>query len=134
MIFVFMKKDSFDAAPDRLTALRAFEELRAASPNRRWKMVLVDAEKEELARERQRRIAKLLYPHDTVLDDSIGGLNSLNEHLQNSLNYEYIYRYMILFRLCSVVCGAWRGKRRVHFACSSATVRHVHTTGRRGRL
>ena len=70
----FIPKDSFDAAPDRLTALRAFEELRAASPNRRWKMVLVDAEKEELARERQGRIAKLLYPHDTVLDDSIGWL------------------------------------------------------------
>ena len=68
-----MLKDSFDAAPDRLTALRALEELRAASPSRRWKMVLVDVEKEELARERLRRIAKLLYPHDTVLDDSIGG-------------------------------------------------------------
>ena len=39
-------------------------------------MVFVDAEREELARERQRRIAKLLYPHDTVLDDSIGGYDS----------------------------------------------------------
>ena len=72
----FMLKDSFEAAPDRLTALRALEELRAVSPDRRWRMVFVDAEKEELARERQRRIAKLLYPHDTVLDDSIGGQNS----------------------------------------------------------
>ena len=71
-----MLKDSFDAAPDRLTALLALDELRAASPNRRWRMVFVDAEKEELTRERQRRIAKLLYPHDTVLDDSIGGQKS----------------------------------------------------------
>ena len=78
MYLHLITKDSFDAAPDRLMAQRAFEELRVARSNRRWKMVLVDAEKEELARERQRRIAKLLYPHDTVLDDSIGGLNSLN--------------------------------------------------------
>ena len=108
-----------------MTALRAFEELRAASPDRRWRMVLVDAEKEELARERQRRIAKLLYPHDTVLDDSIGGMSSWNERAICR-----IHRCMLLFRLCSVVCGAWRGKRRVYLASSSAALRYVPNTGK----
>ena len=122
MYLHLITKDSFDAAPDRLMALRAFEELRVARSNRRWKMVLVDAEKEELARERQRRIAKLLYPHDTVLDDSIGGLNS-----HTVIGTCRISQIMILFRLCSVVRSAWRGKRRVYLACSSAVVRHVPT-------
>ena len=98
----------------------------------------MDAEREELARERQRRIAKLLYPHDTVLDDSIGKARSCEAWLEaegkfrikgadklldryNRVNFAFLFQ--LLWRLRSMVRGAGHGERRLCLACSSPVAR-----------
>lgn len=59
-------------APDRLSAISALQELQKISPSRRWKFVPIDVYKENLVQMRDERIKHLIYPQDTVLDDSIG--------------------------------------------------------------
>eukprot|EP00095_Tigriopus_kingsejongensis_P001392 maker-scaffold205_size259573-snap-gene-1.40 protein:Tk01392 transcript:maker-scaffold205_size259573-snap-gene-1.40-mRNA-1 annotation:"hypothetical protein DAPPUDRAFT_57150" len=58
--------------PDRLTGLQALAELQAMCPRRPWHFRTVNVTKAELVAERQSRIRSLLYPLQTVLDDSIG--------------------------------------------------------------
>lgn len=62
---------SFDA-PDRLSAKLGVDELRAAFPERQWNLVEIDVNKEELQFDRAYHIHKLIYPLETVLDDSLG--------------------------------------------------------------
>lgn len=62
---------SFDA-PDRLSAKLGLDELRAVFPDRKWNLVEIDVGKEELQLERANHIRKLIYPLETVLDDSLG--------------------------------------------------------------
>lgn len=62
---------SFDA-PDRLSAKLGLDELRSVFPDRPWNLVEIDVSKEELQFERANHIRKLIYPLDTVLDDSLG--------------------------------------------------------------
>ena len=58
--------------PDRQTGIIAFDELRKAFPERQFNFVMVNVEKCELVSKRTEEIKQLLYPLDTVLDDSIG--------------------------------------------------------------
>ncbi|XP_006636734.2 asparagine synthetase domain-containing protein 1 [Lepisosteus oculatus] len=58
--------------PDRITGRAGVQELQAVSPKRKWNFVEINISKEELQETRQKRITHLLYPLDTVLDDSIG--------------------------------------------------------------
>ena len=58
--------------PDRQTGLIALEELRKAYPERNFNFVMVNVEKSELIQKRKDHIKHLLFPLDTVLDDSIG--------------------------------------------------------------
>ncbi|XP_037288182.2 asparagine synthetase domain-containing protein 1 [Rhipicephalus microplus] len=62
---------SFDA-PDRLSAKLGVDELRAAFPQHQWNLVEIDVNKEELQFDRAYHIHKLIYPLETVLDDSLG--------------------------------------------------------------
>ncbi|XP_029836712.2 asparagine synthetase domain-containing protein 1 [Ixodes scapularis] len=59
-------------APDRLSARLGLDELRRAFPQRRWNLVEVNVDKQELQSERTRHIRKLIHPLDSVLDDSLG--------------------------------------------------------------
>ncbi|XP_060533434.1 asparagine synthetase domain-containing protein CG17486 [Cylas formicarius] len=68
---------SFDEAnnfqsPDRLTGLETLEELKKCCPNRIWNFVEVNVDKQVLNKERNMHIADLVYPLNTVLDDSLG--------------------------------------------------------------
>ncbi|XP_049852069.1 asparagine synthetase domain-containing protein 1-like [Schistocerca gregaria] len=56
--------------PDRLNATDSYRALCAASPDRPWRLVLVDVSKEEL-QENLPRITSLAYPSDTIMDISI---------------------------------------------------------------
>ncbi|XP_014668806.1 PREDICTED: asparagine synthetase domain-containing protein 1-like [Priapulus caudatus] len=60
------------AVPDRETGKLVLGELRRISPTRPWNFVMIDVTKEELRRKRAEIISHLVYPLDTVLDDSIG--------------------------------------------------------------
>ena len=62
---------SFDV-PDRITAHQAYEELKTLLPDRLFNLVLVNVTKSQLREMREARIKNLLYPLETVLDDSIG--------------------------------------------------------------
>ncbi|XP_063963120.1 uncharacterized protein LOC129271927 [Lytechinus pictus] len=66
-----LPKKSFDV-PDRLTGISGLEELRAISPSRKWNFVEIDVTLEELQAMRSEHLCHLIYPQDTVLDDSIG--------------------------------------------------------------
>lgn len=59
-------------APDRLTGLKAVEELRRLTPDRKWNFVEIDVTKDELIEWRSKVIKKLVFPLETVIDDSIG--------------------------------------------------------------
>uniref|UniRef100_A0A8B9PDW2 Asparagine synthetase domain-containing protein 1 n=1 Tax=Apteryx owenii TaxID=8824 RepID=A0A8B9PDW2_APTOW len=58
--------------PDRITGRAGLKELKALNPLRTWNFVEINVTLEELKRMRQQRISHLIYPLDTVLDDSIG--------------------------------------------------------------
>nr|XP_009672154.1 PREDICTED: asparagine synthetase domain-containing protein 1 [Struthio camelus australis]XP_009672155.1 PREDICTED: asparagine synthetase domain-containing protein 1 [Struthio camelus australis] len=58
--------------PDRITGRAGLKELKAINPLRTWNFVEVNVRLEELKKLRQQRISHLIYPLDTVLDDSIG--------------------------------------------------------------
>ncbi|NXI41379.1 ASND1 protein, partial [Galbula dea] len=58
--------------PDRITGRAGLKELEAINPSRSWNFVEINVTREELKQMRQQCINHLIYPLDTVLDDSIG--------------------------------------------------------------
>uniref|UniRef100_A0A6J0UH66 Asparagine synthetase domain-containing protein 1 n=1 Tax=Pogona vitticeps TaxID=103695 RepID=A0A6J0UH66_9SAUR len=58
--------------PDRITGRAGLEELRNINPSRSWNFVEINVTVEDLKEMRQKHISHLVYPLDTVLDDSIG--------------------------------------------------------------
>ncbi|KAM9549123.1 asparagine synthetase domain-containing protein 1 [Guaruba guarouba] len=58
--------------PDRITGRAGLKELEAINPSRIWNFVEINVTPEELKKMRQQRINHLIYPLNTVLDDSIG--------------------------------------------------------------
>lgn len=58
--------------PDRITGRAGLKELEAINPSRTWNFVEINVTLEELKKMRKERINYLIYPLDTVLDDSIG--------------------------------------------------------------
>lgn len=58
--------------PDRLTGLQTLEELRKLRPDRRWNFLEVNVTKTELNEKRMECIADLIYPLNSILDDSLG--------------------------------------------------------------
>ncbi|XP_009888433.1 PREDICTED: asparagine synthetase domain-containing protein 1 [Charadrius vociferus] len=58
--------------PDRITGRAGLKELEAINPSRTWNFVEINITPEELKEMRQQCIKHLIYPLDTVLDDSIG--------------------------------------------------------------
>ncbi|KAJ8351525.1 hypothetical protein SKAU_G00230010 [Synaphobranchus kaupii] len=63
--------DAF-GVPDRITGRASLKELQAISPDRRWNFVEINVTCEELQKMRLKCISHLVYPLETVLDDSIG--------------------------------------------------------------
>ncbi|XP_050306344.1 asparagine synthetase domain-containing protein 1 [Anthonomus grandis grandis] len=59
-------------SPDRLTGLQTFEELKSQYPGRKWNFVPVNVTKASLNEDRERHIADLIYPLNTIMDDSLG--------------------------------------------------------------
>ncbi|XP_004536789.1 asparagine synthetase domain-containing protein CG17486 [Ceratitis capitata] len=58
--------------PDRLSAKASLSELKQLFPQRRWNYVEVNVSREELNHNLQNHIKHLIYPLNTVLDESIG--------------------------------------------------------------
>ncbi|NXU13574.1 ASND1 protein, partial [Pardalotus punctatus] len=58
--------------PDRVTGRAGLKELEAINPSRTWNFVEINVTLEELRKMRKQHINYLIYPLDTVLDDSIG--------------------------------------------------------------
>ncbi|CAL9690507.1 unnamed protein product [Knipowitschia caucasica] len=58
--------------PDRVTGRAGLEELQVLNPERKWNFVEINVTQEELQETRRGRICHLVYPLETVLDDSIG--------------------------------------------------------------
>ncbi|NXS59005.1 ASND1 protein, partial [Brachypteracias leptosomus] len=58
--------------PDRITGRAGLKELEAINPSRTWNFVEINVTLEELKKMRGQCISHLIYPLDTVLDDSIG--------------------------------------------------------------
>ncbi|KAH6646131.1 asparagine synthase-domain-containing protein [Truncatella angustata] len=62
--------DVFEACPDRVTGRKAFVELKAACPARRWRFIAVNVSFTEAMAHRS-RVVSLMYPHNTEMDLSI---------------------------------------------------------------
>ncbi|CAH1243582.1 ASNSD1 [Branchiostoma lanceolatum] len=58
--------------PDRITGHQGLEELVRINPSRHWNFVEVNVTLDELRERRSQHVNHLLYPLQTVLDDSIG--------------------------------------------------------------
>ncbi|CAH6791601.1 asparagine synthetase domain-containing protein 1 [Phodopus roborovskii] len=58
--------------PDRVTGKAGLKELQSVNPSRTWNFVEINVSLEELQKLRRAQICHLVYPLDTVLDDSIG--------------------------------------------------------------
>ncbi|XP_033646951.1 asparagine synthetase domain-containing protein 1-like [Asterias rubens] len=58
--------------PDRVTGINGLHELQNLNPDRKWNFIEVNVMYEELQRLRRERISDLLYPLQSVMDDSIG--------------------------------------------------------------
>lgn len=72
MNVAFEKGENNYNTPDRLTAKQTLQELKVLRPNRRWNLLEINITQEELNIERGRRIADLIYPLNSILDDSLG--------------------------------------------------------------
>uniref|UniRef100_A0A8C6XHK1 Asparagine synthetase domain-containing protein 1 n=1 Tax=Naja naja TaxID=35670 RepID=A0A8C6XHK1_NAJNA len=60
------------ALADRITGRAGLEELKIINPSRTWNFVEINVTLEDLKAMRMKHIRHLIYPLDTVLDDSIG--------------------------------------------------------------
>ncbi|MGH0116205.1 UNVERIFIED_CONTAM: hypothetical protein FKN15_000132 [Acipenser sinensis] len=58
--------------PDRVTGRAGLQELQDINPTRTWNFVEINVTRDELQEMRQKTISHLVYPLETVLDDSIG--------------------------------------------------------------
>ncbi|KAL2758792.1 hypothetical protein ACRALDRAFT_1075222 [Sodiomyces alcalophilus JCM 7366] len=60
----------YEACPDRITGRKAFEELSAVCPSRKWRFVAVDVPYTETLAHRS-QVISLMHPHNTEMDLSI---------------------------------------------------------------
>lgn len=67
-----IKTSSCFDVPDRITGRAGLEELKDLNRYRRWNFVEINVTEEELQRKRREHVCHLVYPLETVLDDSIG--------------------------------------------------------------
>jgi len=67
---VARKMDFYETCPDRMTARKAFAELKAACPERAWRLIAVNVPFEE-AMSHKATVVSLIHPHDTEMDLSI---------------------------------------------------------------
>ncbi|XP_055373010.1 asparagine synthetase domain-containing protein CG17486 [Condylostylus longicornis] len=58
--------------PDRITGLKSFKELKELMPERKWNFVEVNVTRKELDLYLSKTIKHLIYPLNTVLDESLG--------------------------------------------------------------
>ncbi|VVC33546.1 Hypothetical protein CINCED_3A002965 [Cinara cedri] len=63
--------NNFDC-PDRQTCLSTLEELKILCPTRQWNLIKIDVPYTELQQKRFDTIRHLIYPLNTILDDSLG--------------------------------------------------------------
>ncbi|XP_044264284.1 asparagine synthetase domain-containing protein CG17486 isoform X2 [Tribolium madens] len=67
----FERGGSYDT-PDRITGFNTLTELQNLCPNRKWNFVQVNVTRDELDQCRRARISDLIYPLNSILDDSLG--------------------------------------------------------------
>ncbi|GLV40605.1 uncharacterized protein CBL_04407 [Carabus blaptoides fortunei] len=71
MNIAFEKNGSYET-PDRLTARQTLIELQTLRPDRRWNLLEINVSREELNMARCERISGLIYPLESILDESLG--------------------------------------------------------------
>ncbi|KAL1117223.1 hypothetical protein AAG570_004550, partial [Ranatra chinensis] len=75
--------------PDRITAESSLSELKSLAPDRLWNLVEINVTQEELCRLRSEQIKHLIYPLDSVLDDSLGCALWFAARGEGTLNGEF---------------------------------------------
>lgn len=71
MNVAFNEHNNFDS-PDRQTGIQTLNELKKICPNRKWRFLEINVPLKELEEMRKQHISDLIYPLQTVLDDSLG--------------------------------------------------------------
>ncbi|KAL1456186.1 hypothetical protein WDU94_000933 [Cyamophila willieti] len=67
----FEKNQNYNV-PDRITGQSSLRELTSLCPERQWNFVEINITRKELEEERSKNIKDVIYPLETVLDDSLG--------------------------------------------------------------
>lgn len=76
--------------PDRLSAKDSLIELQRLCPNRKWNLIEVNITRNELNESLKHRIAHLVYPLNSVLDESLGSVLWFGARGRGSVNgYNY---------------------------------------------
>lgn len=71
MNVAFNEDNNFDS-PDRQTGINTLEELKRICPDREWTFLEINIGQKELNDKRKNHISDLIFPLQTVLDDSLG--------------------------------------------------------------
>jgi asparagine synthetase B (glutamine-hydrolysing) len=109
------------ASADRLAALCALGELRAAAPQRCWRLICVDATLGDVQAHRQ-RLLRLLHPQQTLMDLNIGAalwLAARGEGLVDSRPHVSAAR-IVLFGAGADEQAAGYGRHRTAWAAGGA--------------
>ncbi|KAL0849495.1 hypothetical protein ABMA28_013772 [Loxostege sticticalis] len=74
LINIAFKKDDISSyeVPDRLTGRQSLEELKKLCPHRKWVFKEINVPKDELSKYQESIIGDLVYPRQTILDESLG--------------------------------------------------------------
>lgn len=102
--------------PDRITGRAGLKELEALNPSRTWNFVEINVTLKELKEMRRQFINHLIYPLDTVLDDSIGCAIWFASRGEGYINKQgemkpykspakvLIVSYIVLFSFLHLIC------------------------------
>lgn len=92
--------------PDRVSAYQSLEELMQMNPNRIWNLVEVDVTRDELDEALKSRISHLVYPLNTVLDESLGCVlwfGARGRGKNNGIEYNSNCRVNTLFIILAIL-------------------------------
>ncbi|KAJ9580611.1 hypothetical protein L9F63_024226 [Diploptera punctata] len=107
--------------PDRKTGREALKNLKKLFPDRQWNFVEINITQEQLKNERKQTISHLIYPLNTILDESLGcalwfasrGVGFLRNNDDSLTHYSSPARVLLLGMGADELFGGYRRHRTV---------------------
>ncbi|XP_055909727.1 asparagine synthetase domain-containing protein CG17486 [Eupeodes corollae] len=109
--------------PDRCSAKESFEELKQLCPSRNWNLIEVNVTRRELNEELQSHIKHLIYPLNTVLDESLGcafWFASRGKGYCNGQIYKSTARVILIGSGADELFGGYTRHRNAYTRCNGS--------------